>query len=86
MKYPITVKSYIDPYEHYRYHFQTVFDSDGHRIFYVGDLNECPEDAILGRDLFDAGDFIDAIKLGMRLAKDGYEDLEVSYEEYSYDD
>lgn len=82
MKYPITVQSCIDPYEHYRYDVQNVFDSDGRNIFCVYDLNDSPEDAILGRRLFDAGDFINAIKLGMRIAKAGYEDLEISYEEY----
>lgn len=86
MKYPITVRSYVDPYYHYRYRAQEILDPHGKFIFTVGDLNECPEDAILGRSLFDAGNFIDAVRVGIQLAKDGYEDLEVSYEECNDDD
>ena len=37
--------------------------------------NECPEDAVIGRDLFDEKDFIKAVKLGMELAKQGYDDV-----------
>lgn len=46
--------------------------------FYVQNLNECPEDAIIGRDLFDAGDFIEAVKLGFRIAKRGYDKIVVN--------
>lgn len=40
--------------------------------FYVSDMCECPEDAIIGRDLFDAYNFIDAVRLGMSLRDAGY--------------
>ena len=50
---------------------------NGERRFKVYDLSECPEDAIIGRDLFDAYDYIDAIKFGMQLANEGYTDIEV---------
>jgi len=45
-------------------------------VFCVGNLNECPEDAIIGRDLFDAHDYIKAVKLGLELATKGITELE----------
>lgn len=45
--------------------------------FCVTDLNETPEDAIIGRELFDARDFIDAVNLGFRIAKRGYDGITV---------
>lgn len=45
--------------------------------FCVKDLNETPEDAVVGRDLFDAQDFIAAVRLGIRIAKRGYDDIEI---------
>lgn len=47
--------------------------------FSVHNLCECPEDAIIGRDLFDADDYIRAVKTGMRLAQEGYTDIDVEY-------
>lgn len=44
--------------------------------FDVYDLSECPEDAIIGRDLFDAKDYIKALKKGIELAQMGYTDIE----------
>lgn len=44
-------------------------------VFSAWNLNECPEDAVIGRDLFDEKDFIKAVKLGMELAKQGYDDV-----------
>ena len=43
--------------------------------FWVHDLSECPEDAILGRDLFTGADYLDAIELGMKLAQEGYTEI-----------
>ena len=43
--------------------------------FNVNNLNERPEDAIIDRDLFDAYDYIKAIKLGMKLREKGYKDI-----------
>ena len=53
--------------------------NNGMMAFSVGNLNECPEDAIIGRDLFDADDYIRAVRTGMRLAQEGYTDLDVEY-------
>lgn len=52
---------------------------DDNRIFYnVYNLCECPEDATVYRDLFGGGDYLDAIQLGMELAREGYTSIEVS--------
>ena len=49
----------------------------------VRDLCDCPEDAIIHRDLVSAYDYIDILKLGMRLAFDGYTDIEIETENKS---
>ena len=60
----------------YYYDYQRVKDEERVR-FSVHNLADCPEDAIIGRDLFDASDWIDAVKYGMELAKQGYDEIEV---------
>lgn len=47
--------------------------------FRVHDLCECPEDAIIGRDLFSGYDFIKALELGIQLAQEGYTKLDINY-------
>lgn len=54
---------------------QTVY-LDGEEVFHVYNLCECPEDAMIGRDLFDANQFLDALKLGIELGRKGYSDIE----------
>lgn len=46
--------------------------------FSVYNLADCPEDAIIGRDLFTADDYIDALCKGMELTKKGYTDIEIN--------
>lgn len=46
--------------------------------FSVYNLADCPEDAIIGRDLFTADNYIDALHKGMELAKKGYTDIEIN--------
>jgi len=47
-----------------------------HDIYFgVHDLYECPEDAIIGRDLFDSEDYIRALNKGIELAKLGYNEV-----------
>ena len=53
----------------------SLFDQNDNMVFSAWNLNECPEDAVIGRDLFDEKDFIKAVKLGMELAKQGYDDV-----------
>lgn len=43
--------------------------------FSAYNLNECPEDAIIGRCLFDADDYIRALNKGIELAKMGYDQV-----------
>ncbi len=50
---------------------QEVYDGE-RQLFRVHDLTDCPEDAIIGRDLFDAYDWLRAVRYGMELAKQGY--------------
>jgi hypothetical protein len=45
--------------------------------FSVSNLSECPEDAIIGRDLFDASDYVQTLRQGIKLAKLGYDDVSV---------
>ena len=47
----------------------------------VYNLTDCPEDAVIYRDLVSASQYLDILKLGMRLAFDGYTDIEVSCDE-----
>lgn len=54
-----------------------LFNKEDNMVFSVWNLNECPEDAIIGRDLFDEHDFIKAVQLGMKLAQEGYTDCKV---------
>lgn len=53
--------------------------SDSEKFAFTAyDLCECPEDATLDRDLFNGYDYLDAIQLGMELAREGYTSIEVS--------
>ena len=54
-------------------YYQKLYDKEEQVAFFtVSNLNECPEDAIIGRDLFDAVDYIRAVKRGIKLAEQGY--------------
>lgn len=53
---------------------QTVYDGDK-TVFDVWNLDECPEDAIIDRSLFDAHDWLSAVKYGIELARQGYTDV-----------
>ena len=65
--------------ENYDCHEQRVwYDNEDQDVYLsVYDLCECPEDAMIGRDLFDGKDFINAIKLGFNIAKSGYDEIVV---------
>lgn len=47
----------------------------------VENLDQCPEDAIVDRDLFSAEDYIAAIQLGMAMREKGYTDVSVEWKE-----
>lgn len=74
--YPIKRKDYYDNYEE-RITSQTLsWDYDDFKgRFHVHDMYDCPEDCIIGRDLFTADDFLYAIRLGMALAQKGYDNI-----------
>lgn len=59
---------------------QTVYDGDK-TVFDVWNLDECPEDAIIDRSLFDAHDWLAAVKYGIELARQGYTDVGFKMEE-----
>ena len=61
--------------------YQEVWDPDKKiSIFSVGNLCECSEDAIIGRDLHDAYDAKGLIEYGLQYAKEGYDFIELIYE------
>lgn len=47
--------------------------------YFVYNLWDCPEDARIQRELVSAEEIIDWIKFGMKLAQEGYDDIEVTY-------
>lgn len=57
------------------YDYQRVNDESGKTLFHVNNLADCPEDAIIGRCLFDANDWVRAVEYGMGLAKQGYDEI-----------
>lgn len=73
------VKAFVldapESYDYY-YEYHEVTDPDtGKVVFSANNLADCPEDAIIGRDIFDAYDWLDVVKFGMELARQGYVDV-----------
>lgn len=62
---------------------QSIIDEQNLLHFYVRDLYDCPEDATIYRDLFNAYDYIDTLNKGIELAKMGYD--KVTYENIGLD-
>ena len=84
--FPINVTMWYDDYEERITKEQVNIDYDGIKGgFSVFDLCDCPEDAIIGRDLFTAYDFINAIYIGMDIAAKGYTKLSISETENRYE-
>ena len=53
--------------------------NDTEKIYFsVNNLDECPEDAIIGRDLFTADDYIDTLHKGIELARKGYTEIKIN--------
>lgn len=62
----------------------TVSSDETDEIHFTEDelvVSQHPEDMYFYRDLFSGYNYIDVIKLGMKLAKEGYDDLNVIVEE-----
>lgn len=74
-----------ESYDYY-YDFQKVVDEDGKVLFDVYNLAECPEDAIIGRSLFDAYDWVNAVRFGIELAKQGVDGIELTIEKVDSDE
>ena len=53
---------------------------DGEYLFSASEACavECPEDNYFYRGLFSGDSYLDAVRLGMKLVKEGYEDLEIN--------
>lgn len=64
-------------YEEYGDVYRQEILIDGRIEFSVCNLNDCPEDAIINRNLFNAYDYMDAIEYGMKLAQQGYTELNI---------
>lgn len=61
--------------------YQELWDPDLNQcLFNVANLWECPEDAIIGRDLFDASDVESMLELGILYNKEGYDSIKIIYE------
>jgi hypothetical protein len=75
--YKVIVNQRKDNYDYDGVYYE--FINNDMMQFSVRNLSGCPEDAIIGRNLFDADDYIRAVKTGMMLAQDGYTDLDVEY-------
>lgn len=62
--------------EDYENHYHRIWsetkDDEFNISFFAYDLTDCPEDATLTRDLFTGNEYIEALRLGMKLAQAGY--------------
>ncbi len=76
MKIKAIVYSVSDNYNDTVYQLVKINDR---KCFSVCNLSNCPEYAMIGRDLFDADDYLKAIKFGMNLAKQGYDDIQIEF-------
>lgn len=59
---------------------EVLVDSEDNPVYTVRNLYECPEDACIARDLTSAYEIVDFIKLGMKLAAEGYTSVKVTDE------
>lgn len=76
--YPIVIEENYDDYLGL-IHSQSMYSKDCTLGYYVQNLTDCPEDAIIGRDLVTAEEIINYIKFGMKLAQEGYTKIQVEY-------
>lgn len=58
---------------------QKISNDEENIYFSVSNLDECPEDAIIDRDLFIADDYINALNKGIELAEKGYTKVTGNY-------
>ena len=75
-------KKILDLYEErncYGLTYQEISD-ENEILFNVTNLDEFPEDATINRNLFSAQQYIKAVRYGIKLAKQGYDDVEMQKE------
>lgn len=73
---PIEIKTYME--DEWTPCCQKVSSPVDPRIKYnVSNLWDCPEDACIFRDLVSAQEWVDVLRLGMQLAREGVTGLEV---------
>lgn len=56
-------------------------DSEGKEVTYFTAYNLEPEDAIIGRGIFDANNFVSVLIMGINLAREGYTSVMISERE-----
>ncbi len=65
----------------YEPEYQELWDPEENvHLFSIRNLTECPEDAIIGRDVFDAWDIGLMLEQGILYSKGGYDSIEIIYE------
>lgn len=72
MELKLKVFEEIDEYED-EVRYQEISNKDNDISFSVHNMDFCPEDAIISRDLFSADDYIKVLNKGIELAKKGYD-------------
>ena len=78
MKYPMKLTEHYDDYDDTLTSQTIEWDYDNFKgEFFIQNLWDCPEDACIGRDLFNVDDFLEAIRFGMDLARKGYDGIEI---------
>ena len=80
---PKTKVFYVKEENNWEKESQELLDEKGNLIYEVYDLTDCPEDATIHRGLFSAYDYIEAVKYGMHLARQGV--MEIKVEDYNKD-
>lgn len=66
--------------------YQRVWSDEDSRIKYsVSNLWDCPEDACIHRDLVSAYEWLEAVQLGMTLAREGYDEINIEDIEWQYE-
>lgn len=80
---PKTKVFYVKEENNWESESQELLDEKGNLIYDVYDLTGCPEDATIHRCLFSAYDYIEAVRYGMHLARQGV--MEIKVEDYNKD-
>ena len=52
-------------------------DGKERTIYWVNNLSDCPEDAIIDRSLFSVEEYVRAMEYGIRLAHQGYDGIKL---------